>query len=112
MVMQKELFRLVAAVQDPHLPFGLGELGMLERVTVTEDDAIEIVVNIPCHHCPGLQMLQDDIQVALKSVGVEKKVSISFEGSQSWVPMDMSEEARAALRKAGVQVRTEPLGAV
>lgn len=107
MVTQEELFSLIGSVRDPHLPFGLAELGMLERATITENEAIEIVVNIPCHHCPGLQVLQDDIEATLRAAGVKQPISVSFEGRGPWRPTDMSARAKAALRKAGIQINSD-----
>lgn len=103
---QQELFHLVGSVKDPHLPFGLAELGMLERAIVTESGAIDIVVNVPCHHCPGFQILQDDIETALRAAGIEQELSISFQGSESWQPADMPTETRAALRAIGIQINS------
>ncbi|TEA77783.1 iron-sulfur cluster assembly protein [Allopusillimonas ginsengisoli] len=107
MVTQEELFSLIGSVRDPHLPFGLAELGMLERAAITDSHAIEIVVNIPCHHCPGLQVLQDDIEATLRAAGFSQDISVSFEGSGPWLPTDMSDRARAALRKAGIQINSD-----
>jgi len=110
MVSREQLHKLVGAVKDPHLPFGLAELGMLERVEFNDGDGVEVVVNIPCHHCPGLQMLRDDIQAALRSGGVTQPVSVSFQGARIWSPDDMSSRARAAMRAAGIQVNSQRKG--
>lgn len=106
-----ELRELVGAVRDPHLPFGLAELGMLERLDVSACGAVDVVVNVPCHHCPGLQMLDDEIRGVLRRAGVQAAVSISFQGRAEWTPAAISPRARTAMRHMGIQmIATAPSG--
>lgn len=106
-----ELRQLVGAVRDPHLPFGLAELGMLERLDVSACGTVDVVVNVPCHHCPGLQMLDDDIREVLRRAGVKAEVSISFQGQADWTPAAISPHVRMAIRHMGIQmVATAPTG--
>lgn len=106
MVSQQRMTEVVGAVHDPHLPFGLAEMGMLERVTVLATQAVEVVVNVPCHHCPGLQMLRDDIETALHAAGVTLPIHISFQGREAWQPVSMTPAVRAAMRTMGIQTVT------
>lgn len=99
-----QLTELIGAVRDPHLPFGLAELGMLEQVVLTAEGSLEVVVNVPCHHCPGLQVLRDDIESAVRAAGVVQTIAISFQGKKAWQPMHMSSGARAAMRVMGIQI--------
>lgn len=95
--------RHVGAVRDPHLPFGLDELGMLEQLTVLPSGAVQVVINVPCHHCPGLQMMENDIQQALRGAGVQEPISVSFQGRKSWTPSDIAPQARKAMQAMGIQ---------
>jgi metal-sulfur cluster biosynthetic enzyme len=99
----EQLTAAVGAVHDPHLPFGLADMGMVERVEILPQQSIEVVINVPCHHCPGLQMLRDDIEAALRSVGVTQPIQISFHGREAWHPVSMTPEVRAAMRSMGIQ---------
>ncbi|GEM_PF-5860977 len=103
MVEQTELYRLVGSAKDPHLPFSLVELRMLESVTINDRGTIDIVVNVPCHHCPGLQVLQDDIESRIRATGVDLPIAISFHGSQDWHTDGIASNAQDALRVMGVQ---------
>lgn len=103
MVNEQRLVEVVGAVHDPHLPFGLAEMGMLERVTVSPAQAVDVVINVPCHHCPGLQILRDDIETALRQAGVTQPIHISFQGREAWQPVSMTPEVRAAMRTMGIQ---------
>jgi metal-sulfur cluster biosynthetic enzyme len=96
--------RAVGEVLDPHLPVGLRELGMLETVEVADDGSVSVVVNMPCHHCPGLQLLRDDIAARARAAGAHGHVRVSFHGREAWKPLHISERARAALRDYGIQV--------
>lgn len=97
------LRRRVGAVRDPHLPFGLDELGMLEQVSVSPAGDVRVVVNMPCHHCPGLQMLEQDIRDSLRGAGVQADISVSFQGREDWTPADIAPRARAAMQAMGIQ---------
>lgn len=103
MVNEHELRRHVGAVRDAHLPFGLDELGMLEQLTVSASGAVQVVVNVPCHHCPGLQMMEHDIHLALRSAGVQEEISVSFQGRKNWTPSDIAPQARSAMMALGIQ---------
>lgn len=105
MVSQQHLTEVVGAVHDPHLPFGLAEMGMLERV-IASPEVVQVVVNVPCHHCPGLQILRDDIETALRTAGVTQPIRISFQGREAWQPVSMTPEVRAAMRTMGIQTVT------
>jgi len=103
MVSAHQMRKLVGAVQDPHLPFGLDELGMLEDLTVLPSGAVQIVINVPCHHCPGLEMMEHDIHQALRHAGVQEGISVSFQGRKSWTPANITPQARNAMQTMGIQ---------
>lgn len=103
MVSEQNLRRAIGGVRDPHLPFGLDELGMLESISVSASGEIGVVVNVPCHHCPGLQMLNDDIHEAVRRAGGGSHVSVSFQGRHAWAPVHISPEVRVAMRAMGIQ---------
>jgi len=98
-----EMRKHVGAVRDAHLPFGLDELGMLEELTVLPSGAVQVVVNVPCHHCPGLQMMEQDIQQVLRGAGVKEPISVSFQGRKNWTPSDIAPRARSAMQAMGIQ---------
>lgn len=104
MVNRASIDRAIGEVLDPHLPVGLRELGMLETVEVADDGAVSIVVNIPCHHCPGLQLLRDDIVARARAAGACGHVHVSFHGHKVWESLHISEQARRSLRDYGIQV--------
>lgn len=97
------LRRLVGSVQDPHLPFGLGDLGMLERVELADSGDVSVVVNMPCHHCPGLLMIEQDIRDALQRAGVTENIFVSFQGREDWTVARIAPEARVAMQAMGIQ---------
>ncbi len=98
-----DIQRCVGAVRDPHLPFGLAELGMIEQVGVTPAGEVDVVINMPCHHCPGLSMMEEDIRTELRGIGVTEAIRVSFQGRDDWRPEAIRPEARAALRAMGMQ---------
>lgn len=104
MVNRASIDRAVGEVLDPHLPIGLRELGMLETVEVADDGSVSIVVNIPCHHCPGLQLLRDDIIARARAAGACGPVYVSFHGRNVWKSLHISDQARRSLRDYGIQV--------
>ena len=94
----------VGSVLDPHLPFGLRQLGMLESVCIDKGGSARITITMPCHHCPGLEQMREGIVSAARSVGVQGDVQVSFLGREKWSTACVTESARAGLRAFGVQI--------
>ena len=99
-----EVRERIGAVLDPHLPFGIGELGMLESGAPTADGGLEVVVNLPCQHCPGLEAMREEIIGSGRSAGVTGAIRVSFHGTTEWRPQHISEPVQQALRAFGIQV--------
>ena len=104
MVSVQRVADAVGKVLDPHLPIGLQELGMLESVEALGDGGVSIVIAMPCHHCPGMQQMYDEIVAQARVSGARGEVRVSFHGQEVWQPLRISPRARTALRAFGVQV--------
>lgn len=98
-----EIENAVGEVLDPHLPFGLKELGMLESVELDDNGDLSVVISMPCHHCPGLQSITDDIRSKARKAGVRGGVRVSFHGHEAWQPMHISEPVRKAMLGFGLR---------
>ena len=104
MVTREAVADAIGSVLDPHLPFGLRDLGMLESVCIDQDGSVQVTVTMPCLHCPGLDQMRNNIVSAARRVGVQGEVQVSFLGSEKWSTARVTEPAREGLRAFGVQI--------
>jgi metal-sulfur cluster biosynthetic enzyme len=104
MVTRETIADAVGSVLDPHLPFGLRDLGMLESVCIDQNGNVQVTITMPCHHCPGLDQMRDNIVSAARRAGAHGEVRVSFLGSEKWNTARVTEPARAGLSAFGVQI--------
>jgi len=53
-------------VMDPHMNVSLPDMGMVRRITVSEDGDVDVGLVFPCVGCPAWDLIQNDIK---RSVG-------------------------------------------
>jgi len=83
-------------VQDPEVQVSIVEMGLVREVRVDDDGAL-IVMTLTTSGCPLVNVIRDQVADAVRAVGFEPTVEMTF--SPPWSPEDMSEVGRAALAR-------------
>lgn len=93
---------VVAAVEDPELPFiTIEDLGILRRVERDESGHITVTVTPTYSGCPATEVIRDSIIQALDEAGyADAEVRTVF--SPAWTTDDISPEGRRKLEEAGI----------
>lgn len=101
---QEELLRLtddiVAAlktVYDPEIPADIYELGLIYKVDIKDDRAIDIEMTLTTPNCPAAGELPTMVENAVASVPGVGPVSVNVVWDPMWTPDRMSDEARLVL---------------
>lgn len=98
-----DIREVVAAVEDPELPFiTIEDLGILRRVERSEETGhITVTVTPTYSGCPATEVIRDSIVQALDRAGyADAEVRTVF--SPAWTTDDISEEGRRKLQEAGI----------
>ena len=98
---QEQIFKLLSEIPDPEIPvINIIELGILREVKFVDDECV-VVITPTYTGCPAMKVIEDDIKIKLKEIGIEKvKVELVF--SPAWTTDWISEEAKEKLRAYGI----------
>ncbi|KAB2882571.1 MAG: SUF system Fe-S cluster assembly protein [Pseudorhodoplanes sp.] len=101
---QDELTRLtddiVAAlktVYDPEIPADVYELGLIYKVDIKDDRAVDVDMTLTTPNCPVAGELPVMVENAVASVAGVGPVKVSVVWDPPWDPSRMSDEARVVL---------------
>ena len=101
---QEELARLtddiVAAlktVYDPEIPSDIYELGLIYRVDIKDDRAVDVDMTLTTPNCPSAAELPMMVENAVASVPGVGDVKVAVVWDPPWDPSRMSDEARVTL---------------
>ena len=101
---QEEIARLtddiVAAlktVYDPEIPADIYELGLLYKVDIQDDRAVNVDMTLTTPNCPAAAELPMMVENAVASVAGVGPVKVEIVWDPPWDPSRMSDEARLVL---------------
>ena len=101
---QDELARLtddiIAAlktVYDPEIPADIYELGLIYKVDLKDDRAVDVMMTLTTPNCPAAGELPQMVENAIASVPGVGIVNVNLVWDPAWTPDRMSDEARLVL---------------
>ncbi len=101
---QEEVTRLtddiVAAlktVYDPEIPADIYELGLISKVDLKADRAVDVMMTLTTPNCPAAGELPTMVENAVASVPGVGIVNVNLVWEPAWTPDRMSDEARLVL---------------
>ena len=98
---RSELFDVLQHVMDPEVPvLSVVELGIVRDIDVA-DNAATVTVTPTYSGCPAMQVIERDIEQALRAHGVEH-VEIRTSYSPAWTTDWILAPAREKLRRYGI----------
>ncbi len=100
MVAEVAVWAALAEVQDPELPVGIVDLGLVRSVRV-QGDAVTVGITFTSIACPCTDVLAEDVQARLGRLDGVARIQVE-ELFEPWSREDMTEEGRIALRALGV----------
>jgi metal-sulfur cluster biosynthetic enzyme len=100
MVAEAAVWAALAEVQDPELPVGIVDLGLVRTVRI-DGPAVTVGITFTSIACPCTDMLSEDIQARLLRLDGVGSVEVE-ELFEPWSRDDLTDEGRVALRALGV----------
>ena len=100
MVAEADVWAALAEVQDPELPVGIVDLGLVRSVRV-EGAAVTVGITFTSIACPCTDVLLEDVEARLRELPGVGSVRVE-EVFEPWSRDDLTEEGRLALRALGV----------
>jgi FeS assembly SUF system protein len=84
-------------VFDPEIPADIYELGLIYKVDIKDDRAVDVVMTLTTPNCPAAGELPTMVENAVASVPGVGVVNVNLVWEPSWSPDRMSDEARLVL---------------
>jgi FeS assembly SUF system protein len=91
---------IVAALKtvfDPEIPADIYELGLIYKVDIKDDRAVDVEMTLTSPNCPSAAELPTMVENAVSSVPGVGVVNVSIVWEPLWMPDRMTDEARAVL---------------
>jgi len=99
----ESLWAALAEVQDPEMPIGLVDLGLIYGVA-RDGGRVQVDLTFTAMGCPATEFILDDIRERLlREPGVEE-VSVNVVWDPPWSAARLSPEGRDALQLWGLAV--------
>ncbi|RIK96960.1 MAG: SUF system Fe-S cluster assembly protein [Proteobacteria bacterium] len=92
-----EIVAALKTVYDPEIPADIYELGLIYKVDIKDDRAVDIVMTLTTPNCPAAAELPTMVENAVASVPGVGVVGVSIVFDPPWTPDRMSDEARLVL---------------
>src|SRR6201991_5085789 len=92
-----EIIAALKTVFDPEIPADIYELGLIYKVDLKDDRAVDVLMTLTTPNCPAAGELPTQVENAVASVPGVGVVSVSVVWDPPWSPERMSDEARLVL---------------
>jgi FeS assembly SUF system protein len=95
--MTSDIVAALKTVFDPEIPADIYELGLIYKVDIKDDRAVDVVMTLTTPNCPAAGELPTMVENAVASVPGVGVVNVNLVWEPSWSPDRMSDEARLVL---------------
>ncbi|MGN6284833.1 MAG: SUF system Fe-S cluster assembly protein [Afipia sp.] len=92
-----DIVAALKTVYDPEIPADIYELGLIYKVDIKDDRAVDVVMTLTTPNCPAAGELPTMVENAVASVPGVGPVNVNVVWEPSWTPDRMSDEARLVL---------------
>jgi ring-1,2-phenylacetyl-CoA epoxidase subunit PaaD len=102
MLTRDDIFAVLDGVKDPEVPaLSVIELGVVRDVEMDDARTVTVVVTPTYSGCPAMQVIEDDIVMALRAHGVEHpRIRTTY--SPAWTTDWLTDAAKRKLEAYGI----------
>ena len=95
--MGTDIVAALKTVFDPEIPADIYELGLIYKIDIKDDRAVDVEMTLTTPNCPAAAELPTMVENAVASVPGVGVVNVSIVWDPAWTPDRMSDEARLVL---------------
>jgi FeS assembly SUF system protein len=92
-----EIVAALKTVFDPEIPADIYELGLIYKVDISDERAVDVTMTLTTPNCPAAGELPTQVENAIASVPGVGVLNINLVWEPAWSPDRMSDEARLVL---------------
>lgn len=94
---EERIVDVLKTVYDPEIPVDVWNLGMIYRIDVKDDHAVELDMTFTAPNCPAADFILEDVRTKVESVEGITQATVNLVFEPEWDQSMMSEEARVEL---------------
>jgi FeS assembly SUF system protein len=88
-----EIVAALKTVFDPEIPADIYELGLIYKVEISDERAVDVTMTLTTPNCPAAGELPTQVENAIASVPGVGVININLVWEPAWSPDRMSDEA-------------------
>ena len=92
-----EIVAALKTVFDPEIPADIYELGLIYKVDISDERAVDVTMTLTTPNCPAAGELPTQVENAVASVPGIGMVNVNLVWDPPWTPDRMTDEARLVL---------------
>ena len=96
-IIEGRIVDVIKTVYDPEIPVNIYDLGMIYRIEVLDDGAVELDMTFTAPNCPAADFILEDVRTKVESVEGVRSANVNLVFEPAWDQSMMSEEARVDL---------------
>ena len=101
--LERLLWAALDRIQDPEMPIGIVDLGLVYGVRVEEGRA-EVDLTYTALGCPAIEMIQEDVRAAALALPGIDEVRVRTVWDPPWTKARLTPRGRMALRASGISL--------
>ena len=94
---EERIVDVLKTVYDPEIPVDIWNLGMIYKIDVKEDGAVDIDMTFTAPSCPVADFILEDVRTKVESVQGVTSANVNLVFEPAWDQSMMSEEAKIEL---------------
>ncbi|MDE6098197.1 MAG: iron-sulfur cluster assembly protein [Muribaculaceae bacterium] len=95
--LEDKVVEMLRTVFDPEIPVDIYSLGLIYRIDINDDGALNIDMTLTAPNCPAADFILEDARIKLESIEGITSVNINIVFEPEWNQDMMSEEAKLEL---------------
>ncbi|TGX80749.1 DUF59 domain-containing protein [Palleniella muris] len=94
---EERIVEVLQTVYDPEIPVNIYDLGLIYKIDLAEDGALDIDMTFTAPSCPAADFILEDVRTKVEAVVGVTSATINMVFEPEWDKSMMTEEARVEL---------------
>ena len=97
LTLENKIVEMLRTVFDPEIPVNVYDLGLIYKVEIGDQNAVNIDMTLTAPNCPAADFIVEDVKQKIASIDGISEVTINLVFEPEWDKEMMSEEAKMEL---------------
>ena len=94
---EERIIEVLKTVYDPEIPVNIYDLGLIYKIDLHEDGALDIDMTFTAPTCPAADFILEDVRTKVEAVSGVTSATVNMVFEPEWDKSMMTEEARIEL---------------